>query len=300
MKEKTASITAEEMAGYRALEMLLPEEERVCEDPFAKHFLNEQWERGFKYPLLGKFFTFVGNLMAPGATEAVVARARFIDEYIKTCKQKGLEQLVILGAGYDCRPYRLEELKKGVIVFDVDHPATQEKKRDKLSGIFDALPENVVFVPCRFDKQGLGEKLTEMGYDKTKKSLFIMEGLIMYLPKETIEALFLFISHNSGPGSSIIFDFLPPGIEDGTITIRGGKNMNKWAKKRGEPFQFGIAKEKLPGFLAKTGFNNVNSIAAEECREKYFKGASRKRTISGLFSFAHATVSPELLNKNQT
>ncbi len=51
--------------------------------------------------------------MAPGSTEAVVARARFIDEDIKTCKQNGLEQLVILGAGYDCRPYRLEELKKG-------------------------------------------------------------------------------------------------------------------------------------------------------------------------------------------
>lgn len=290
MRERTASSTAEEMAGYRAIEMFRPKEDRVCEDPFARHFLSEQWIRAFKYPWLGRIYKFIGNLLSPGATEAVVARVRFIDEHIRAMKDKGLEQLVILGAGYDCRAFRLEEVKEGVVVFEVDHPATQEKKIRTLSAIFDPLPGHVRFVPFQFETDGFDKKLSAMGYDRTKTSLFIMEGLIMYLTRKDNEILFSYIAKNAGPKSSVVFDFLPPGIEDGSIRIRGGRNMYRWARRKGEPFRFGIARENLPPFLEAYGFRNVTAIAAEECRDMYFNGASRDRRISQLFSFAHASV----------
>jgi len=290
MKENSASITAEDMAGFRAMEMLKAKEERVCEDPYAKHFLTGSWERRYKAPIRGKIYLWLGNLINPGGTNTVPARVRFIDEHIKTCITNGLEQLVILGAGYDCRPYRMEELKKGVTVFEVDHPATQGQKKLILNRVLEDLPDYVVFVPYRLEEEGFGEQLIELGYDKTKKSLFIMEGLIMYFAPEAVKKLFSFISDHSCPESAVVFDFLPPGIEDGTIDNRGGKNMYKWAIKREEPFKFGIDKNHLPQFLSEVGFHNVNIIAAEQCRDKYFKGASLKRPISPLFSFAHATV----------
>ena len=298
MKEKSASLTAEDMAGYRAMEMLRPEEDRVCEDPFAKYFLSGSWEKRYKAPIRGKIYLWLGNLYNPGGSNAVAARATFIAEYIKTCLADGIEQLVILGAGYDCRAYRMEELKTGVGIFEVDHPATQDQKKRILNRVCNGMPNSVGFVPCRLEDNGIGEQLIERGYDKSKKSLFIMEGLIMYLDPEAVRKLFYFISELCCPDSAVVFDFLPPGIEDGTISNRGGKNMYSWGKKRGEPFKFGIEKRHLPQFLSEIGFNDIKVIAAEQCRNKYFKGASRKRSISPLFSFAHATVRSIRLLKN--
>jgi len=233
---------------------------------------------------------WITHLINPGAANTVSARVRFIDDHIKTCVKEGLEQLVILGAGYDCRAYRMEELKKGVTVFEIDHPATQDKKKQVLKTILEKLPNHVLFIPHQLENEEFGKQLMDQGYDKNKKSLFIMEGLIMYLSPESLKRLFLFISHNSCQGSTVIFDFLPPGIEEGTINNRGGKNMYKWAIKKGEPFRFSIDKSDLPKFLSECSFDNVEAVAAEQCREKYFTGKNRKRAISPLFSFAHAIV----------
>ncbi len=290
MEKNSSSRTAEDMAGFRAIETLRPKEDRVCEDKFAQHFLTEEWATRYKSPIRSKIFMWITHMINPGATNTVSVRHRFIDDYIKTCVKDGLEQLVIMGAGFDCRAYRMEELKKGVTVFEVDHPATQDQKKQVLSTILDKTPNNVVFVPYQLEEKGFVKQLISQGYDKSKKSLFIMEGLIMYLAPETVKELFSIVSNNSSPGSAVVFDFLPPGIKDGSINNRGGKNMYKWAIKKGEPFKFGIAKNQLPQFLSEVGFDNVEAIQAEQCRNKYFTENNRKRSISPLFSFAHAIV----------
>ncbi|MCG8686881.1 MAG: SAM-dependent methyltransferase, partial [Desulfobacterales bacterium] len=256
MENNSSSKTAEDMAGFRALETLRPKENRLCEDPFAKHFLTDAWATRYKSPLRSKLFMGITHLINPGATNTVSARLRFIDDYIKTCIENGLEQLVILGAGFDCRALRMEELQKGVTVFEVDYPATQEKKQDVLKTILEDIPDHIIFVPYQLEDKGFGGQLMKKGYDKNKKSLFIMEGLVMYIDPDSVKRLFSFISENSCPGSAVIFDFLPPGIEDGTIKNRAGRNMHKKKKKKGEPFKFSIDKSHLPQFLSKVGFNN--------------------------------------------
>ena len=290
MEKRFSSRTAEDMAGYRAMETLRPEEDRVCEDPFARHFLSGAWKTRCMSPLHSIPFMWMTEFMNPGATNTVCLRLRFIDDYIRNCIKDGLEQLVILGAGYDCRAYRIEELKNGVTIFEVDYPATQNKKRHVLGTVLNEIPAHVVFVPYQLEEKGFGEQLFEMGYDKSKKSLFIMEGLIMYLKPASVKELFTSISHYSCPGSEVVFDFFPSGIEDGSINHRGGKNMYLWAMTKEEPFKFGIDKEQLPQFLSEVGFHNVNTVAAEECRDKYFRGNNRSRSISPLFFFASATV----------
>jgi methyltransferase (TIGR00027 family) len=290
VEKRFSSRTAEDMAGYRAMETLKPKKDRVCEDAFARHFLTGAWKARCISPLHSMPFMWLTEFMNPGAANTVCIRLRFIDDYIKTCIKDGLKQFVILGAGYDCRAYRMEELQNGVTVFEVDYPATQDKKRHVLDTLLDEVPDHVVFVPYQLEEKGIGEQLFEMGYDKSKKSLFIMEGLIMYLAPESVRELFASISHHSCPGSGVVFDFLPSGIEDGTINDNGGRNMYQWAITKGEPFNFGIDQEQLPQFLSEVGFHNVNTVAAEECRDKYFTGNNRSRSISPLFFFASATV----------
>ena len=115
---------------------------------------------------------WISHMINPGAANAVSARHRFIDDYIESFVNDGLEQLVILGAGYDCRAFRMDELKKGITVFEVDHPATQDKKKQVLNTVLDEIPGHVVFVPYQLEEKKFGEQLLEQGYDKSKKSLF--------------------------------------------------------------------------------------------------------------------------------
>ena len=77
----------------------------------------------------------------------------YIDDRLQQHLGDGLEQLVILGAGYDSRAYRFEELKKGIKVFEVDHPATQAVKKEKLQEIFQLLPDHVTYVPVDFHNE---------------------------------------------------------------------------------------------------------------------------------------------------
>jgi O-methyltransferase involved in polyketide biosynthesis len=117
-----------------------------------------------------------------------------------------------------------------------------------------------------------------------------MEGLIMYLDPVAVKNLFSLIAQISSPGSSVVFDFLPPGIEDGSINNRGGKNMHKWAQKKGEPFRFGIDSNQLANFLSPIGFDNLMIMPAQKCIDMYLKRNHSKRPASPLFSFAYATV----------
>jgi methyltransferase (TIGR00027 family) len=293
MERKSPSKTAEDIAGFRALEMLRPEEERVCEDPYAKHFLTGSWVGRVHSPFRAMLYQWVVNRINPGAPSTVPARVRFIDEYIKQCHQNGLQQLLILGAGYDSRAYRIDELKTGVMVFEVDHPATQDFKKEVLATVLEKSPDNLFHIPYILGNEGFEEKLLNNGFDNNKKSLFVMEGLIMYLDPETVKNLFSLISRISCPGSSVVFDFLPPGIEDGTISSRGGRNMHKWAQEKGEPFKFGIDQDQLITFLTPLGFDDITVINAQQSKDLYFKGKSSTRPVSPLFSFAHATVNQQ-------
>ncbi|MCP4347887.1 MAG: class I SAM-dependent methyltransferase [Desulfobacterales bacterium] len=293
MKKNKASVTAEYMAIHRAAEARLPEGERVCYDPFARYFLSSKIIYRHKSPIRRKIARWIMHNIYPGLNGAIVARVRFIDDYLLTCIDDNLEQLVILGAGYDTRAYRIDGLKEKVRVFEIDHPATQELKMEKLKAIFPSLPSHVVYVPINFDNEQLDKKLLEAGYDKIKKTLFILEGLTMYMPPEAIDETLSFITENSGDYSSVVFDCLPSSIVDGTIKAKEGKTMRRHVIRRGEPFRFGLEKEEIEDFLSKRGFFNIKKVMADECRDIYFKGASRDRKISGIFAFVHATVRPD-------
>ena len=177
MKKGQASRTADLATAWRAAESEKPESERVCYDPYAKYFLGGMYGILGKSRLLAKIAIWYSDKVGPGAFSNKVLSTRYIDDRLKVCINDGIKQLVILGAGYDTRAYRFNDLRGKVKVFEVDHPDTQRAKMEKVKRIFGAFPEHVVYVPVDFEKEKLDRRLSESGYKKDLKTLFILEAV---------------------------------------------------------------------------------------------------------------------------
>ncbi|MGD0954360.1 MAG: class I SAM-dependent methyltransferase [Methanotrichaceae archaeon] len=281
MKNKRASTTAEGMALVRAIEASKPEDKQICYDPIARSLVP-----GYKFTLskltidsglYGRFF--------PGAIEFITARERYIDDFIKVALSEGLDQAVILGAGFDTRAYRIEGIEK-TRVFEVDYPATQDLKLKRLKKVIDPLPDYVTYVSIDFNTQTLDERLLASGYDEQGKTLFIWQGVTGYLTPEAIDNTLAFIAHRSGPGSAVIFDYA-------TNEFLHGPEMKKILlilRVIGEVAIFGIDEDQIEQFLTRRGFRDVHNVDAEELKRLYFTGSNAGRTIGRGFDIVSARV----------
>lgn len=275
---------AEGIAMLRAYESSKPEDERICYDPYALHFVNPKI---LKYAAKHRD---KANTAAENNSGSIVARVRYFDDFIKKSIKEGLEQLVIFGAGYDTRAYRIKELKGKVKVFEVDHPDTQSFKVEKIKKIFGSIPEHVVYVPVDFETQTLSESLFDKGYNRSLRTLFIMEGLFMYITPKSVAETLTFIVENSGKGSAVIFDYFPESVVDGTNELEIAQDIRNFAIQQGEPLQFGIKEDKLEEFLGTFGFSNIQNVTPEDYKKAYFHGKNEKRNVCELLYFAHAMI----------
>ena len=144
MKEYTASRTAEYMALFRALESSRRSSKRLFVDPFAYHFLRPSLKVTVglsRVPLIGATVPWLIDKTWPGARSSGIARTRLIDDYLYASLHNGFDQIVILGAGFDCRAYRIAGIENSR-VFEVDHQATLVKKKEEVGHIFGALPKH--------------------------------------------------------------------------------------------------------------------------------------------------------------
>ncbi len=291
INRKNPSQMAEGIAMQRFAESAKAEDERICYDPYAIHFIRpEIIEFGIKHPEEAKAKVEQVEKLFPGLSGSIMARVRYFDDFVKKSITKGLEQLVILGAGYDTRAYRLDDIKNDVKVFEVDHPNTQSFKIEKIKEIFGSTPENVTYVSIDFDFQKLGPRLLESGYDSSKKTLFIMEGLVMYIPPYAVAETLSFIVENSAKGSSVIFDYYPESVVDGTCKLEIGNNIRNHLIQLGEPLQFGIKEEEVEEFLKEFGFSNIKNITSEDYKRAYFHGKNQNRDVCSLLLFAQGEV----------
>jgi methyltransferase (TIGR00027 family) len=286
MKKQQSSISAEGIAFARALESSRPTGERVCYDPLARYFVSPA------FFIIAKIFSGYAQRRSPGVVEFLVARCRYIDDYLKSCIEDGLEQLVILGAGYDSRAYRFKQLKGQVKVFEVDHPATQRVKIEKLKQIFGRLPEHVIYVAIDFNKETLEQRLYASGYEKRLKTLFVWEGVTEYLTAEAVDDTLAFVAKNSGHGSSIIFDYMYTSAITGTVERKEVISMRRYERLTGEGLTFGIEEGMIEKFLGQRGFYQIKNADSDFLKKTYFMGVNQKRIVAPVYAIVHATVKP--------
>lgn len=220
------------------------------------------------------------ELMAASAT--MVIRTRFIDQHLHEAVNSGAGQVVILGAGFDTRGYRLQESLHNTQLFEVDHPATQRWKRRRAQEALGNPPEYLHHVPVDFRYDSLEEKLREAGYDPAMKTFFILEGVSMYLPEESVRETFGWIARQA-PGNSLVFDFAAQELIDLIEAARKGEfrtdspveqaamERAMLIEKWGEPWIFGIPSNGVQEFLQSCGLELITTMgmASREAAKHY-------------------------------
>jgi methyltransferase (TIGR00027 family) len=286
MRKNQSSLTAAGIAIARGVESEKPEDERICYDPYARRFVN-----GWLYSTMA-FFIRSGytSMRGPGVGEFLLARERYIDDVLQEFLNKGMRQLVILGAGYDSRAYRLDKLEEQVKVFEVDHPATQADKLAKVRNIFRTIPTHVTFVPVDFNNQTLEECLAASGFDPTLSTLFIWQGVTMYLTPESVDDTLKFVVEHSAPGSAIVFDYVYRKVLEGVQKRSEIRNMRRYRFMTGEGLTFGIGEGEIEEFLKKRGFRDIRDINTNELKHTYFTGKKARRKIASGYGIVVATI----------
>ncbi len=283
MKKKQSSITAQGMAVFRAVESQKPAPQRICYDPLARQFVNP-W-----LYFVERAFNRLAEWSSPGVAGFIAARCRYIDDYLEQCLHDGTAQVVILGAGLDSRAYRFDGLKGRARVFEVDQPATQAAKIERLRRIFHDLPPHVTYVPIDFNQEKL-DKLAEYGYSRLPQTLFIWEGVVAYLNPEAVDATLAWVRYNSGSGSSIIFDYIYPSAFSGK-NVRAEVRLSRLTRRfTGEPLVFGIEKDQIVNFMTERGFTGVANASADDLKRLYFTGPNQNRPMAEIYSIVHAAV----------
>jgi methyltransferase (TIGR00027 family) len=290
MKNKEPSHSAAIIAAHRALESAKEENQRICYDPFARDFLPPGYTVIGPHDISDQEALALFKALVPGFHEFFLARTRYIDDYLQACIDNRLEQLVILGAGYDSRAYRFEALKQQTKVFEVDHPATQAVKKEKVLERLKVLPDHVSYIPVNFIEEDFQTGLFANGYNRQLKTLFIWEGVTMYVDSETVEQTLDFIANNVGNGSSLIFDYTYPEVLAGTFERKEAKEWLRITQKSDEPLLFGISRDNIETFLIDRGFSNVVSVSSEFFNSSYFTGENQDRESTPVLSIAHAQI----------
>jgi methyltransferase (TIGR00027 family) len=288
MKANQHSRTAEYMAFFRATESVRPPRHRLFTDPFAISFLRPSLRRAVllsKVPVLAGLVNSYADRRLPGARTSAIARTKVIDDAICDAVSNKLTQAVILGAGFDCRAYRLSELAR-TRVFEVDHPSTLEAKLSRLQHAGADLSGNIRFVKTDFNREALPGVLAAAGFETSQPAVFLWEGVTNYLTGESVDAVMRFIA-SCAVGTRLIFTYVDAGVLDSSIHFEGAERVLRDVEKLGEPWTFGLHPQNVASFFHERGFSLDLDLSAEEYRARCFGPAAER--MKG-YEFYHVVV----------
>ena len=291
MRDGHASRTAEHNAFFRALESDLPVSRRLFTDPLARSFLT--WPYAIatwiaRAPGLRELVPRFIDTRWPGVRSSLVARTRLIDDVIAASLVAPIEQLVILGAGFDSRAYRLPSLRN-VTVFEVDHPDTQAAKRRTLQRILPALPKHVLFAAIDFNRCRLESVMAAAGYRASARTFILWEGVTNYLTETAVDTTLRWCA-TAAPGSLLLFTYVHRDVLTNPRAFVGTERLFATLGNAGERLTFGIEPSELPAFLATRGLSLETDVGAAEYRERYFKDAARTMRGHEFYRVALARV----------
>ena len=261
------------MALIRALETAKPARQRLFADPFALRFL-PRWQRALMIPAWLPIWRWVVERIfdsqAPGARTSGAARTRLIDDWVREAVQNGMVQIVVMGAGFDCRALRMVELRSSS-VFELDRGEMLELKSHLLAG---TQISHIRAVPIDFLSDRPEDRLIAAGYSPIAKTLFVWEGVTNYLDSTAIDAVFNFFGR-CAPGSRVIFTYVHADAIDGSFPAPGLVRLLEHLQKIGEAWTFGFRPQDVPDYLAQKGLRLVTDLGAADYRALFWPLAGR-------------------------
>jgi methyltransferase (TIGR00027 family) len=200
-----------------------------------------------------------------------LARARYVEERPdQLVADAGLTQYVLLGAGMDSVGSRRPDLADTLTIFEVDHPGTQKRKRQRLAKLGLPEPPHVKYVAVDFETQALADALTLGGFDSGKPSFFAWLGVVPYLSRESIVATLEDIATCALSGSEIVFDTLDRSSLTTGKDTRVGRKLFRVAARMGEPMISGFDSAEIRQILEATGFETLDLVTPQTFKKRWF------------------------------
>ena len=287
--------TAQGVAKQRLIESLAKPSKRIIYDPYAENFV---LGAGIIKLMGHNFSVWLSKKFVPGFHEHLISRTRFIDDLIKKSISEQVEQYVILGAGYDSRAYNLK-LPSGLKIFEVDQPEVQEIKISKLP---DEIPnsENITYVSVDFNHQSLKNQLLNSGFDKSKSTIYTLEGVSQYITREALNSTLselALLTPNSN--ATFFMSYVNRLLREDPKACFGmgyskpekaAKFITNGAAKVGEPWISLYSSKEIEDLLSQNSFTLIENKTLADLNSKYFTPVGRTIPENHIFKIEHFVV----------
>jgi len=251
---RTALIPARQRAAHQVLDL-----GSILYDPFAMKILREQEKDVLQFanqhPLAS-----IGRLIT-------TARSRIAEDALSRAVERGVRQVVILGAGLDTFALRNPHGAQQIRIYEVDHAATQAWKRQRLGEAQIALPPWLILVPVDFERDDVGEKLVAAGFEQNSPAFFTWLGVVPYLTQEAIGRTLDYIS--SIQNSEVVFDYVEPPEAFSEELRQIEKERAEQLKKIGERSDSRFEPAGIAAVLRSRGFCAIEDINFQEIASRF-------------------------------
>jgi methyltransferase (TIGR00027 family) len=268
----------------------------ILDDRWAARILPVRWRVPIamsRWNALRRAMIGVSDKSAPGAWISLLCRKRYIDDLVRTAAREGLDALVIVGAGYDTRPYRLPELA-GLPVWEVDLAHNIAVKTQALRRCFGAVPPNVRLVPVNLETDHLTERLIDHGFSTAMRTFFVWESVTMYLAESGVRETLRRMA-DCAPGSRLAFTYFRKDFVDGAALYGAGAAYERFVVKQ-RMWTFGINPDDVSVLLAECGWREADQSGPAEYRARYLEPAGRDQPVSEIERAVYAERLPVTLH----
>jgi methyltransferase (TIGR00027 family) len=277
MKDKSYSALSN--AALRAAESYYPEDERLFYDGPAFYLMPPLWKlflKLMKFSPLREMIFAKRDEELPGVIGNLLYRTRYIDDILRENLEE-MEQLLILGAGFDTRALRIEGIES-LKVFEADHPQTISKKRKGLKNIYQELPEHLSLVQIDFEKKDLSEVLLKNNFNKNKKTFVIWEGVTQYLEKEAVDKVLDYFSELKS-GSRVLFTYIKKEVLAASERSQADQKIIDFVKEMGSPWKTAFKSTEIEEILKSRGLELIENVGRDEYHKRYSHLTKREISI---------------------
>jgi methyltransferase (TIGR00027 family) len=287
--DTTSSNTAAWTCVSRAASSLEEDSHYRSNDDLARALVPRLLGILLRIPLTRRLFFRI--FAPPGIYEYVIARTKYIDTVWLDALSAGFEQILLFGAGFDTRALRFHAQAGDTKVYELDVPSTQHAKLDQYRKRGLSIPSGVEFIGIDFDKDSLRERLDEAGFREGMRTLFVLEGLVMYLQPESVHETFEVIRDLAGPSSQVVFDAVRASVLRGEGTTYGEADIVRTVAGADEKWQFAIEDGEIESFLSAHELRLLDLRDARALEEMYFTDQQGK--LVGRMNGTHVLVLAE-------
>lgn len=262
------STTADLTAAIRALHVR-QYSPPVFDDSLAFTMCSPFWKAVIRYRLLTRIVVYgILGKLNPIMPEIYV-RARWAEDNVESAVEQGVDQVVILGAGYDSLALRRRDLMARIRLWEIDQAATQHEKFRRMDKHGLERHANAHYVEANLETDPLHEVLESAGVDMGRPAVFVWLGVTYYLTEEAIKTTLTSISGHMASGTSLCLDYMADGdhTPEDWRELRAG--CAAFVAKRGEPWVSAYDPAGVPAFLQGYGFSSVDNMQPDQIAPHY-------------------------------